>query len=212
MALCAFVWFACLFLYGEVRWFAGWRVILHSALRPSAVRSRFGARSNGCFSARPCHPMHRGEGPLTTPSRSPLISDRFVAPRHRRRHPAARHGSIIGGLLALLILYALIRARWRQGFRDKAGSFFNCNLLPQYAHCSLNGLRYSSFARAGGHGHAHTLRVVLCAAIGRRRCLRIVGANDLIMICISNDLTVIGRGCFVKNKKIPHNSPINRPL
>jgi len=86
------------------------RVILHSALRPSAVRSRFGARSNGRFSARPCHPMHRGEGPLTTPSRSPLISDRFVAPRHRRRHPAARHGSIIGGLLALLILHALIRA------------------------------------------------------------------------------------------------------
>jgi hypothetical protein len=33
-----------------------------------------------------------------------------VAPHHRRRRPAARHGSIISGLIGLFLLYLLFRA------------------------------------------------------------------------------------------------------
>jgi Protein of unknown function (DUF4236) len=32
-----------------------------------------------------------------------------MAPHHRRRRRAARHGSIVGGLLALFVLYVLFR-------------------------------------------------------------------------------------------------------
>jgi hypothetical protein len=33
-----------------------------------------------------------------------------MTPHHRRRHAAARHGSILGGLVVLFLFYLLIRA------------------------------------------------------------------------------------------------------